>query len=129
MDLDYSNYLQFFLALIFVLGLIGAVAIVLRHFGFGGAIRLQRRLKGERQRLEVTDVIPIDARRRPILVRRDDTEHLILLGMNEDILIEGGIPARDMSSQTDVEQDQSDNSTGVNLSSIVTTIQGKKNDF
>ena len=61
MDLDYSNYLQFFLALIFVLGLIGAVAIVLRHFGLGGAIRLQRRLKGERQRLEVTDVIPIDA--------------------------------------------------------------------
>ena len=124
MDLDYSNYLQFFLALIFVLGLIGAVAIVLRHFGFGSAIRLQRRLKGERQRLEVTDVIPIDARRRLILVRRDDTEHLILLGMNEDILIEGGIPARDMSLQTD--GDNSDNSTGVNLSSIVTTIQGKK---
>ena len=125
MDLDYSNYLQFFLALIFVLGLIGAVAIVLRHFGLGGAIRLQRRLKGERQRLEVTDVIPIDARRRLILVRRDDTEHLILLGLNEDILIEGGIPARDVPSQT-VRQDQSDNSTGVNLSSIVTTIQGKK---
>ena len=124
MDLDYSNYLQFFLALIFVLGLIGAVAIVLRHFGFGSAIRLQRRLKGERQRLEVTDVIPIDARRRLILVRRDNTEHLILLGMNEDILIEGGIPARDMSLQTD--GDNSDNSTGVNLSSIVTTIQGKK---
>ena len=125
MDLDYSNYLQFFLALIFVLGLIGAVAIVLRHFGLGSAIRLQRRLKGERQRLEVTDVIPIDARRRLIIVRRDDTEHLILLGMNEDILIEGGIPARDMPSQTD-EQDQSDNSTGVNLSSIRSTIQGKK---
>ncbi len=125
MDLDYSNYLQFFLALLFVLGLIGAVAIVLRHFGLGGAIRLQRRLQGERQRLEVTDVIPIDARRRLILVRRDDTEHLILLGMNEDILIEGGIPAREMSLQSD-EQDHSDNSTGVNLSSIVTTIQCKK---
>ena len=125
MDLDYSNYLQFFLALIFALGLIGAVAIVLRHFGLGGAIRLQRRLKGERRRLEVTDVIPIDARRRLILVRRDDTEHLILLGMNEDTLIERGIPARDMPTQTD-EQDQSDNSTGVSLSSIVTTIQGKK---
>lgn len=125
MDLDYSNYLQFFLALIFVLGLIGAVAIVLRHFGLGGAIRLPRRLKGERQRLEVTDFIPIDARRRLILVRRDDTEHLILLGMNEDILIEGGILARDVPSQT-VEKDRSDNSTGVNLSSIVTTIQGKK---
>ena len=125
MDLDYSNYLQFFLALIFVLGLIGAVAIVLRHFGLGGAIRLQRRLKGERERLKVTDVIPIDARRRLILVRRDDTEHLILLGTNEDILIEGGIPARDLASQI-VQQDQSDNSTGINLSSIVTTIQGKK---
>ena len=123
--MEHPERLQFFLALIFVLGLIGAVAIVLRHFGLGGAIRLQRRLKRERQRLEVTDVIPIDARRRLILVRRDDTEHLILLGMNEDILIEGGIPARDVPSQT-VKQNQSDNSTGVNLSSIVTTIQGKK---
>jgi len=125
MDLDYSNYLQFFLALIFVLGLIGAVAVLLRHFGFGGAIRLQRRLKGERRRLEVTDVIPVDARRRLILVRRDDTEHLILLGMNDDILIESGIPSPELHTEAE-ERIQSDDSSGVDFKSVVTTIKGQQ---
>jgi hypothetical protein len=32
-----------------------------------------------------------------VLVRRDDTEHLVLLGMNNDTLIETGIPARDFA--------------------------------
>jgi hypothetical protein len=32
-----------------------------------------------------------DARRRLILVRRDDVEHLILLGAHEDILVESNI--------------------------------------
>ena len=99
MDLDYSNYLQFFFALIFVLGLIGALALLLRHFGFGGAVRLQRHLTGGRKRLEVMDVLAVDARRRLVLIRRDNTEHLILLGPNDDILIEGCISAPEIHAE------------------------------
>ena len=99
MDLDYSNYLQFFFALIFVLGLIGAISLLLRHFGLGGAVRLQRRLKHGRRRLEVTDVLAVDARRRLVLIRRDNTEHLILLGPNDDILIEGCISAPEIHAE------------------------------
>ena len=105
MDLDYTNYLQFFFALIFVLGLIGALALLLRHFGFGGAVRLQHRLTGGRRRLEVMDVLAVDARRRLVLVRRDNTEHLILLGVNEDTLIEGCISAPEMPIELE-EQEQ-----------------------
>lgn len=91
MDLDYTNYLQFVLALIFVIGLIGLVALVMRYFGLGGAIRLGKHLGPTRRRIEVVEYTPIDSRRRLILVRRDDTEHLILLGNPDDIVIESGI--------------------------------------
>ena len=91
MDLGYANYFQFFLALVFVLGLIGLVAIIMRHYGLGGAIRFGRKKRAGRRRVEIVDVAPVDARRRLILVRRDDVEHLILLGAHEDILVESNI--------------------------------------
>tara|TARA_B100000676_G_scaffold312790_1_gene388955 strand:- start:5303 stop:5674 length:372 start_codon:yes stop_codon:yes gene_type:complete len=123
MDLDYSNYLQFFFALIFVLGLIGAVALLLRHFGFGGAVRLQRRLTGGCRRLEVTDVLAVDARRRLVLVRRDNTEHLILLGANEDLLIESCISAPEMPKEMEGQR-QSIKSKEASVESLVTTPKG-----
>ena len=91
MELGYANYFQFFLALVFVLGLIGLVAIIMRHYGLGGAIRFGRKERAGRRRVEIVDVAPVDARRRLILVRRDDVEHLILLGAHEDILVESNI--------------------------------------
>jgi flagellar protein FliO/FliZ len=91
MELGYANYFQFFLALVFVLGLIGLVAIIMRHYGLGGAIRFGRKKRAGRRRVEIVDVAPVDARRRLILVRRDDVEHLILLGAHEDILVESNI--------------------------------------
>ena len=91
MDLGYANYFQFFLALVFVLGLIGLVAIIMRHYALGGAIQFGRQKRAGRRRLEIVDVTPVDARRRLILVRRDDVEHLILLGAHVDILVESGI--------------------------------------
>ena len=124
MDLDYTNYLQFFFALIFVLGLIGALALLLRHFGFGGAVRRQRQLTGGRRRLEVMDVLAVDARRRLVLVRRDNTEHLILLGVNEDILIEGCISKPEMPIELK-EQEQSSKSNEAGLRSITTALKGK----
>ena len=123
MDLDYSNYLQFFFALIFVLGLIGALALLLRHFGFGGAVRLQRHLTGRRRRLEVMDVLAVDARRRLVLVRRDDTEHLILFGVNEDTLIEGCISAPEMAIELE-EQGQRGKSDEAGPRSITTALKG-----
>ena len=91
MDLGFANYFQFFLALVFVLGLIGLVAIIMRYYGLGGAIQFGRKKKAGRRRVEIVDVAPVDTRRRLILVRRDDVEHLILLGAHEDILVESSI--------------------------------------
>ena len=93
MDLE---YVRFLLALLFVLGLIGLLAFVLRRFGMG-AVRVspayRAKGRGAERRLAVIEVASVDARRRLVLVRRDDTEHLILLGQTSDLLIESGIKA------------------------------------
>ena len=91
MDLDYGHYLQFFFALIFVIALIGLVAVIMRHYGLGGAIKFGQKFRNGRRRLSVVEAIPVDARRRLLLIKRDDVEHLILFGTHQDLLIENGI--------------------------------------
>ena len=49
--------------------------------------------KNRQPRLQVLDAAAVDARRRLVLVRRDDTEHLIMIGGPTDIVIESGITA------------------------------------
>lgn len=50
------------------------------------------RQKSER-RLEVVDHANIDSRRKLILIRRDDVEHLVMTGGPVDVVIETGIAA------------------------------------
>ena len=42
-------------------------------------------------RLAVQDATPVDSHRRLVLVRRDDVEHLLLIGGNTDIVVEQNI--------------------------------------
>lgn len=43
--------------------------------------------RGRHLRLAVIDATPVDSRRRLVLVRRDDVEHLILIGGPTDLAI------------------------------------------
>jgi len=90
MDLGYADYFQFVLALVFVLALIAVLAVLARRFGFG--YRTPARGKRER-RLSVVEIMPLDPKRRVALIRRDDVEHLVLLGTGSELLIESNIPA------------------------------------
>lgn len=83
--MDLGGYLQFLLALAFVLGLILLSAAALRRFGPG--MQGMRRHAGGR-RLEVLEVLPLDGRRRLVMVRRDGRAHLLLLGANDDRVVE-----------------------------------------
>ncbi len=47
--------------------------------------------KGRQPRLAVTDATPVDNHRRLVLVRRDNVEHLILIGGPSDIVVESNI--------------------------------------
>lgn len=72
------------LLLIVVLGLIRLI----RGFGGGTFVAGGR---NRRTRLAVMDAAPIDSRRRLVLVRRDDVEHLVLIGGPTDVVIERDI--------------------------------------
>ncbi|SJZ87571.1 FliO/MopB family protein [Consotaella salsifontis] len=54
-----------------------------------GSLRPGR--KGHLPRLAVVGVTSVDPKRKLVLVRRDDVEHLILVGGQTDIVVEGGI--------------------------------------
>jgi flagellar protein FliO/FliZ len=90
MDLDVTTYLRFALALVIVLGLIALAAKLARRVGFGQ--RLLAPSRG-RRRLHVVEMIALDARRRLAIVRRDDREHLLLLGLQSDVVVETDITA------------------------------------
>lgn len=86
-----DSYLRFILALIFVLALIGVFAMLARRFGLGYPAAA---MKGRAdRRLSVVEVAPLDGRRRLVLVRRDDVEHLLVVGPTSEVVIETGIPA------------------------------------
>lgn len=46
---------------------------------------------GRKKRLAVIDAAPVDNRRRLVLVRRDDVEHLVLIGGMNDLVVERNI--------------------------------------
>ncbi|WP_299441815.1 flagellar biosynthetic protein FliO [uncultured Rhodospira sp.] len=89
MDLD--SYTRFALALTIVLGLIFVGAALLRRFSpMGGGPGAAR---GARRRLGVIEGAMVDNRRRLVLVRRDDREHLLLIGGVTDLVVERDIEA------------------------------------
>jgi flagellar protein FliO/FliZ len=79
---------RFFVAFLIVLGLIGAIAWAVRRFGSG---RLSASTRGRQPRLAVIDYASVDGRRRLILVRRDNVEHLLMIGGPSDIVVEPNI--------------------------------------
>lgn len=84
-----STEVKFFLAFVVVLALIGVAAWAVRRFG-GGALRSSAN-RGRMPRLAVIDAAPVDNRRRLVLIRRDNVEHLVMIGGPSDVVIEANI--------------------------------------
>ncbi|WP_275782861.1 flagellar biosynthetic protein FliO [Pararhizobium gei] len=57
--------------------------------------------KNRQPRLAVLDAAAVDTRRRLVLVRRDDVEHLILIGGPTDVVIESRIARDEIAQSTD----------------------------
>ncbi len=86
--MDYASIAQALLALVFVIGLIGVFALVAKRMGLGVP---SPALGNKNKRVVVLEVTPVDAKRRLVLFRRDDQEHLVLLGMNGEHVVESNI--------------------------------------
>jgi flagellar protein FliO/FliZ len=82
-------YWRFLLALAFVVALIGLLAWLARRFGLAGRVGAAK----AGRRLAVVESAALDGKRRLVLVRRDDTEHLILIGAETALVVESGIAA------------------------------------
>jgi hypothetical protein len=73
------------------IGLVCLIGILWIMRGRGGPSPFVRGGRNRQPRLQVLDAAAVDARRRLVLVRRDDVEHLIMIGGPTDIVIESGI--------------------------------------
>lgn len=101
------DYLRFLLALIFVLGLIGILAAVARRAGWGFPSTVIK--PGRTRRLSVVEVTPVDSRRRMVLIRRDNIEHLLLISPTSEKVIErnitGNVAIIDEDIETQIHRD------------------------
>jgi hypothetical protein len=80
---------KFFIAFAAVLALIAVTAWLVRKFAAdrlgGGSAR------GRQPRLAVIDAATVDGRRRLVLIRRDNVEHLMMIGGPTDVVVEQNI--------------------------------------
>lgn len=93
--------LWFFIAFVIVLALIGVAAWLVRRFG-GSSLGGSGANRGRMPRLAVIDAAAVDGRRRLVLVRRDNVEHLLMIGGPADLVVEPNIvrsiPQRDQAA-------------------------------
>ncbi|MFT4346899.1 hypothetical protein [Bartonella ancashensis] len=75
-------------SLIFFIVTIAAIVVTMALLRFVNKRGLNINGKKNPQRLAILDTIAVDRVRRLILVRRDDVEHLILIGGTTDIVVE-----------------------------------------
>jgi len=83
--MDAMDIARYFGALALVLGLVGFAWVAARRYGLPGMMNAS----GTR-RLAVVETLMLDARHKLYLIRRDDREHLIVLGPQGAAAIESG---------------------------------------
>jgi flagellar biogenesis protein FliO len=100
---DYGS--RFVIAVLGVgFGLVFLVAVLWLVRRRSGPSPFLRGGKNRQPRLQVLDAAAVDARRRIVLVRRDDVEHLVMIGGPTDVVIESGI--RPLAEQRALRDDQ-----------------------
>jgi flagellar protein FliO/FliZ len=89
--MEAAAYIRFIAGFLIVMALLGGFAWGLRRYGHkitGLGLATPRTAT---PRLALVEVLPIDPRRRLVLVRRDGTEHLLLLSPEAQTVVEAGI--------------------------------------
>lgn len=87
MDLiDIARYLG---ALMLVLALVGFAALAARRYGLPGIVS-----GSASRRLAVVETLMIDARHKLLIIRRDDKEHLVIVGPEGSSVVESGLDAK-----------------------------------
>jgi len=87
------DYTRFVLAFVFVLSLIGLLAYAAKRYTSSQKLFGMKEGAG---RISIVETRYLDPRRKLVLVKRDDAEHLILLAEGRELVVESNIipPAR-----------------------------------
>lgn len=88
--MEFPLLIKFVVSFAIVLALIGIAALLFKRFGAKGLTNATPR-RGRQPRLAVVDTAPVDNRRSLVIVRRDNVEHLLLIGGPTDLLVEPNI--------------------------------------
>lgn len=100
--MEWMLLLKAVLSLIIVLGLLLVTLWALKYMQINGSrCRLFKKLDNAR-RLEIVEIRRIDARNTVVLLRRDNVEHLLVLG-SSNLIVENDIPAP-ISSESDTNE-------------------------
>lgn len=85
---DMPQIVKLLVAMTIVIGLMGGLAFIMKKLGLSTPPALKT---GKKHRLQIVESLPLDLKRRLVIVRRDDTEHLIVLGATSETVIEQNI--------------------------------------
>ena len=86
--MDLPTPVNFVIAFVVVLLLIGAATWLVRRVGTG---RNEAATRGRLPRLAVVDAAAVDGRRKLVIIRRDNVEHLLMIGGPTDVVVETNI--------------------------------------
>lgn len=90
--MEWLLLLKAVLSLVLVLGLLLITLWAIKYLEINSSkCRMFKKLNDNR-RLEIIEIRKIDSRNSAVLLRRDNIEHLLILG-NTNLLVESGIPA------------------------------------
>jgi len=85
--MDVIDIARYFGALIVVIALVGLAGLAARRYGVPGVARATAT-----RRLSVVETLMVAPRYKLFLLRRDDIDHLVLLGPQGASVIESGVP-------------------------------------
>lgn len=108
--MDIPQIAQFAAALILVLALIILIAWALKKFFGGGASgrASQQGVRRRDRRLGIVEALPVGQRHRLLLLRRDDVEHLVLIGGNTEVVVESSIPYPETEAEISIRDAEPD---------------------
>jgi flagellar protein FliO/FliZ len=95
--MDLVDLARYFGALLLVLGMLGCAWLVTRKYGVPGIVQRQAI-----RRLSIAESLMIGPRYKLLLVKRDNFEHLVLIGPQSASVIEKGIPVQDRPAQVTI---------------------------
>lgn len=107
--IDSISILRLVTSFCLVLGLMGALALLLRYLNNRSFMPV-----GSKRRLNVIETLPLDHKRKAMILQCDNRQHLIILGHENETVIETGLESSDdKDTQKDTIHEQQDNSAKI----------------